>query len=189
VRLPSKEQEKGAALVEVGLVLPFLILLAIGLSEIGFLVLDFMAVSSSAREGARIGASAADYDSGTEDADDLILRGVEQAACSMPYGSLREVWVYEANASGGVANASSTLNRYVPGSGGLNCSSSGPTGLVCSNGCPWAPSSRSTQLGSLQNLGVRVDFRHNGITGLFPMPTVDWSERAIMRIQPNTKDF
>jgi hypothetical protein len=188
MRFRKRSGEEGAALVEVGLVLPFLILLAVGLSEIGFLVLDFMAVSSSAREGARIGASAGDYDIGSEDADDLILRGVEQAACSMPYGSLREVWIYEANASGGVANASTTLNRYVPGSGGLNCASSGTTGLVCSNGCPWAPSSRSTSMASLQNLAVRVDFRHQGITGLFPMPTIDWSERAIMRIQPNTKD-
>ncbi|MGH8948929.1 MAG: TadE/TadG family type IV pilus assembly protein, partial [Acidimicrobiia bacterium] len=48
----TPRREKGASLVEVGLVLPILILLAIGLSEIGFLIVDYLTVTNAAREGA-----------------------------------------------------------------------------------------------------------------------------------------
>jgi hypothetical protein len=37
-----RTRERGASLVEVSLVLPILLALAIGLSEIGFLVIDFI---------------------------------------------------------------------------------------------------------------------------------------------------
>ena len=47
----SRRKEQGASLVEVGLVLPILILLAIGLSEIGFLVVDYLTVTNAAGKG------------------------------------------------------------------------------------------------------------------------------------------
>ena len=28
---------------------------------------------------------------------------------------------------------------------------------------------------------------HNSITGIFPFPTVDWGETAVMQIEPDTK--
>ena len=57
----SHRNEKGASLVEASILLPLLILMAIGLSEIGFLVVDYLTVTNSAREGARTGAAAADF--------------------------------------------------------------------------------------------------------------------------------
>jgi hypothetical protein len=178
--------ERGSALVETGLVLPVLLLLALGLSEIGFLVADQLVVAGAAREGARVGAAAGNYDIGTQTADDLILRSVEQAVCGMPYGTVVKVGIYSGNASGGMVDPVNLLNEYIPGGGGLNCTSSGPTGLVCSNGCPWDPSTRSVTIGSLVDLGVKVDFQHNAVTGAVPLPTINWSERALMRIQPDT---
>ena len=38
-----------------------LLMLAIGLAEVGFLVTDQMAVANAAREGARVGAAAARF--------------------------------------------------------------------------------------------------------------------------------
>jgi len=180
----NRRRERGAALAEVSILLPFLILLGLGLTEIGFLVADHLAVASAAREGARIGAAAGNFDIGTQTADDIILRSVEQAACSMPFGSLTKVSVYAADTSGGVANPSTQLNEYVPGGGGLNCAPTGPTGMVCSNGCPWEPGTRSVTIGSLADLGVRVDFQHISVTGAIPLPTINWFETAVMRIQP-----
>ncbi|MEX2133033.1 MAG: TadE family protein, partial [Acidimicrobiia bacterium] len=56
-----KRSEKGASLVEASILLPMLILLAIGISENGYLDIDYLTVTNSAREGARTGAAAANY--------------------------------------------------------------------------------------------------------------------------------
>ena len=45
-------------LLETAIVIPMLLMLAIGLAEVGFLVIDQMAVANAAREGARVGAAA-----------------------------------------------------------------------------------------------------------------------------------
>ncbi len=168
------------------MVLPILILLAIGISEIGFLVIDYMTVTNSAREGARTGAAAADYNdivSGL-DADDLILESVEEAACNLRFGDLEEVTIYLADVNGDPVSGS--VNHYTPGGGGLQCGSSA-NGLTCDNGCPWAPASRDREPPGFDVLGVEVIFSHTGVTGLFPFPTVNWTERAIMQIEPDTR--
>jgi len=77
--------DRGASLVEVGLILPVLILLSIGLAEIGFLVVDYLTVTNAAREGARTGAAAADFPT----ADDLILQAIEEASCNLRFGELQ----------------------------------------------------------------------------------------------------
>ena len=53
--------ESGAALVELAIVFPIIFALAIGTVEIGFLAIDYLTVTNSAREGARTGAAAANY--------------------------------------------------------------------------------------------------------------------------------
>ncbi len=116
-------RESGASLVEVGLLLPLLILLAIGLSEIGFLVVDYMTVTNGAREGARTGAAAANYDIGSTDADDLILNAVEEAACNLSFGSLDSVTIYRADANGQIpVPPGNGVNVYV-NNGALICGS------------------------------------------------------------------
>ena len=180
--------DRGATLVEVGLLLPMLILLAIGLSEAGFLVIDYVTVTNAAREGARTGAAAADYVDTVlgVDADDLILEAVEQASCNLTFGDLKEVRIYLADDDGNELNPFSGVNVYEPGISGLDCTNSG-NGLSCSNGCPWAVTSRDRTPPDLDNLGVHLTFTHAGITGLFPFPTVDWTEAAVMQIEPDTR--
>jgi hypothetical protein len=39
----------------------------------------------------------------------------------------------------------------------------------------------------LDVLGVEVTFSHTSVTGLFPFPTVDWTETAVMQIEPDTR--
>jgi hypothetical protein len=34
---------------------------------------------------------------------------------------------------------------------------------------------------------VEVTFTHNSVTGIFPFPTVDWGEKAVMQIEPDTR--
>lgn len=179
-----KLRERGATLVEAAIVLPLLILLAVGLSEVGFLVIDYITVTNSAREGARTGAAAANFDDGTTTADDLILEAVEEAACNLDFSTLEEVTIYKADANGDPIAGS--INHFVPSLSGLQCDNPA-TGLVCDNGCPWAPSSRDRVPPTFDVLGVEVTFSHSDVTGLFPFPTTTWTERAIMQIEPDTR--
>ena len=177
--------EKGASLVEASILLPLLILMAIGLSEVGFLVVDYLTVSNSAREGARTGAAAANFnDIATgKDADDLILAAVEESACNLNFGDLEEVRIYKADAAG--APISGSVNVYEP-TAALACDNVA-TNLGCTNGCPWLPANRDRVPPTFDDLGVQITFSHTDITGIFPFPTVNWTESAVMQIEPDTR--
>ena len=172
--------ERGASLVEVGLILPLLILISIGLSEIGFLVVDYLTVTNAAREGARTGAAAANFPT----ADALILQAVEEASCNLRFGELEMVRVFKADAVGDPIVGS--INEYTPSGSGLACDSP-LIDLTCSNFCPWGAGSRDRVPPTLDVLGVEVTFSHTSVTGIFPFPTVDWTETAIMQIEPDTR--
>lgn len=175
--------DRGASMVEAGILIPVLILLAIGLSEVGFLVVDYLTVTNAAREGARTGAAAANFDDGTIDADDLILAAVEESACNLTFGDLVEVRIFKADANGDPTVGS--INEYSP-SGALACGSP-VTNLTCDNTCPWAASGRDRVPPTLDVLGVEVTFSHSDITGLFPFPDVNWTEIAVMQLEPDTR--
>ena len=181
--------ERGVTLLETAVVIPLLLMLAIGLAEVGFLVIDQMAVANAAREGARVGAAAARYDDGTIDADDLILRSVEQALCHLENGRAERVLIYPANADGGFANPA-MVNEYVlPPAASLNCTSTGSSSFVCVT-CPgpWAPATRDNVPPDLADVGVEIEYKHSPILGFFPFNGImDLSDRAVMRIEPDTR--
>ncbi|MGB7859036.1 MAG: TadE/TadG family type IV pilus assembly protein [Acidimicrobiia bacterium] len=181
-------RDRGASLVETAIVLPVILLLTLGMSEVAFLVVDYLTVTNSAREGARTGASAADYVDGVTgiDADDLILEAVEQAACNLHYSTLLTVKIYQADADGDPVDTTTVLNEYQPGVGGLDCSTSG-NGLTCTNGCPWAVATRNRALPTPDLLGVEIVFNHDAVIGFVPFPTTSWTEVAVMRLEPDTK--
>ncbi|MGA7281664.1 MAG: TadE family protein [Acidimicrobiia bacterium] len=178
-----ERSERGASLVEAAILIPMLLLLAIGLSEVGFLVVDYLTVTNAAREGARTGAAAANFDDGTIDADDLIINAVEESACNLTFGTLKEVRIFKADANGDPTAGS--INVYTPGGGGLFCDS--PTYNLTCTSCNWPPMSRDRVPPTLDDIGVEVTFTHNDVTGLFPFPTVDWTETAVMQIEPDTR--
>ncbi|MEX0698452.1 MAG: TadE/TadG family type IV pilus assembly protein [Acidimicrobiia bacterium] len=173
-------RDRGASLVEVGLILPLLILISIGLSEIGFLVVDYLTVTNAAREGARTGAAAANFPT----ADDLILQAVEEASCNLRFGELELVRVFKADAVGDPIVGS--INEYTPSGSGLACDSP-LIDLSCANLCPWVAANRDRVPPTLDVLGVELTFSHTSVTGIFPFPTVDWTETAEMQIEPDTR--
>ena len=185
MRFFRRRREEGASLVEVGILLPLLLLLAIGLSEVGFLVIDYITVTNAARSGARTGSAAAD----TAGADDIILDVVEEAACNLRFGNLETVTIYKAEPDGSIpVPPGSSVNVYDnPGPlSGLSCDISGTHGLVCSNGCPWIETTRVRIPPNFDTIGVEVTFSHNSVTGLFPFLAIDWTETAVMQVEPDT---
>ena len=175
-------KEKGASLVEVALVLPLLLTLAIGLAEIGFLVIDYVTVTNAARSGARTGAALA-KDVGT---DQAILNVVEEDLCNLGFGSAVVVRIFRANTDGSM---SSSQNNY-SSSGSLNCNNSTTHAFTCSaleGGCNWPESSRNNSPpNNFDRLGVRIEFTHDWVTNFLPLPNTDFIETAIMQLEPDT---
>ncbi len=179
--------DKGASLIEVGLVVPLLILLAIGLSEVGFLVIDFITVSNAARSGARTGAAAAD----SPTADTVILDVVEEAVCNLRYSNVESVTIYRAQADGSIPTLPSNEANVWVNNGplsSLKCDVAGSHGFsMGTNCCNWLSTTRDRIPPTFDTIGVQVEFSHSSVTGLFPFPTVNWSEAAVMQIEPDTK--
>jgi len=179
-------REEGASLVEVSLILPLLIILAIGLAEIGFLVIDYITVSNAARSGARTGSSAAN----ATDADDLILNVVEEAACNLRFGDLVSVTIYRPLADGskpmvGATPDFSLTNVYTP-SGPLRCRNDAHA--LNHDAGTWNSAGRNRVPPDFDTIGIEVVFSHTGVTGLFPFPTMEWTETAIMQLEPDLRN-
>lgn len=185
-----RRSEEGASLVEVGLVVPILILLSVGLAEIGFLVIDYITVTNAARSAARTGAAAASEPT----TDTPILNVVEQAACNLRYSNLETVTIYKAEPDGSIPGDptpdSDYVNKY-QNDGGLNdliCTDAGSHALTPGTPCcDWTPADRIGSLPAPDSIGVRLEFSHESVTGIFPFPTTTWTETATMRLEPDTR--
>lgn len=173
----KRAADKGATLMEAAMVLPVLIVLAIGLAETGFAVVDWLAVSNAAREGARVGAAA-----GNEaDADDFILSVVGQASCAIQGGELLRVRIYKVDDAGQLI--SPYVNTYEPAS--INCASQTSTWTTI--GLGWDPEGRNNEMGNLDRLAVEITFEHESVTGLLPFFGGTRVDTAIMRLEPDTR--
>lgn len=181
-----KSSESGASLVEVSVVLPLLILLAVGLAEVGFLVIDYITVTNAARSGARTGAAAAD----DPDADQAILEVVEEDICNLRFSDFTTVIirVYEAEDDGSVPDPPGSLVNEWTNSGALTCGSVGH-GFSCSGVCPgpWVSTTRDNTPPTFDQLGVEITYTHQSITGLMPWLDLTLTENAVMQVEPNTR--
>jgi hypothetical protein len=177
----KKGRERGATIVEAAIVMPMILLLAIGLSEVGFAVIDWLAVSNASREGARVGAAAGDYDEPGEDADDLIKSVVAQASCAIENGDLLSMRVFKSDVDGNTLDGDENL--YILDS--VNCVNG--TSSWTDDSVNWPPDSRKDSVDDLDILGVELTFDHTSITGFLPMFDATWNDTAIMRIEPDTR--
>lgn len=179
-----RHPERGATLVEVGIVLPMLIMLAVGLAEVGFLVIDYVTVTNAARSGARTGSTAA-KDPG---ADVEILEVVEEDICNLQFTEFDTItiWIYEPEADGSIPSPPGNFVNEYTNSGSLACGTPGH-GFSCSNGCPWDPTGRDNILPTVDELGVRIEYTHSSITGLMPWLDLTLDEIAVMQLEPNTR--
>jgi Flp pilus assembly protein TadG len=72
IRIKQKKPERGAALVELTIVLPFMLILLMGIIELGLLFYNQQVLTNSSREGARSGIARLDVNGdGTFDESDI----------------------------------------------------------------------------------------------------------------------
>ena len=194
----GKDREQGAALVEMAMVLPLLVLLVFGIVEFGLAFNKRLTVGNASQSAARVGSAIAN----NEYADISLLESLEQGLISLPNAGqdvVKLVHVYKANSAGNPVGGcpSTTCNEYTysynpSGCNWTPCPDPDPPVNFDVTGLNWNPEDRSATVGSLDVLGVRVYFSHTWITGGFPLGNITctggvtdcWQDTAIMRLEP-----
>lgn len=202
-RTGKHREQDGAALVEMAIVLPVLVLLVFGIIEFGIAFNKRLTIGNATQSAARVATAVAN----NEYADISALRTLEQGLISLPNNGrdvVKSVWIYKAAADGDPANAgmgdvcvtNPCVNVYSYYYDPLN-----PTACKWTP-CPdpdvggyslnWEPTDRHATVGDLDVLGVRVYFSHDWVTGAVPIldvscslpPAGCWADTAVMRLEP-----
>lgn len=187
---PRRRRERGAILVELSIVAPFLIMLvAMGL-ELGLVLRDHMTVASAARSGARVGSSAQT----TRLADYELLQAVGAGLGSVDPADVEAIVVFKPDASGHMPSTCRThsvngrCNRYTAVD--LSRPATDFTGVsTCLGSAPdkaWCPLDRIRDQASATGpdwLGVYLQIRHRTAVPAF-RGDVSVSDRTVMRLEP-----
>ena len=196
-------EQRGAALVEMAIALPLLILLVFGILEFGIAFRDRLTVSSGTQSAGRVAAALGSQD----DADIATLQAIEQSLGFLGDSSgdvVKHVQIWKSNGSGQPVTACSA-----PGAGGSNCNWYVYTPA---DPCKWTPCPAPPAVGSpsygggfipslrdvtldddgLTTIGVTVLFAHDWVTNVLPVSDVVcdefgdncWSDTALFRLEP-----
>jgi hypothetical protein len=175
--------ERGAAIVEMAILAPVLVLLVFGAIEMGLAFKDRHTVSSAANSAGRTGATAGQDDV----ADYAILQAVEAA-----FGSQvdPDVIVHVDIYSAGVDGSKGAYNRYTydgdPVCPWVPCPD--PANFE-GYGSPsnWAPDTRDTTLDGdgLDTLGIEIQYTHAWVTNILGLGPQTWTEDAQVRLEPD----
>jgi hypothetical protein len=179
----GRNKERGATLIEMAMIFPLMVLVLIGIIELGMAFKDYLAVSAASREGARIAALA-----GTNDqADCAVLVGIANLVSQGDLDRLDRIEIFHAEEGTGNQLAVNVAHLE-PANDQSVCSQ--PHGLtdgwrISPIGYP--PTSRQTTVGSsdLEIVGVRVIMTRSWLTGFPPFRgsfAVDGS--TITRLEP-----
>ena len=183
--------ERGAAMVEMAIVAPLMILLVFGILEYGLLFQEKLTIASAASSAARTGATM-----GTRaEADFAILQALEAGLYDQVDASvIIQADIFKANPITGAKTG--TLNRYTYIASNVGCKWSpcpDPSLGPVTYGLPSAwgdPAGRDTELdpggGGLDVLGVEITYHHSSVTSFIPGVERDFTERALVRLEPAT---
>lgn len=183
-RTRPNRRDKGATLVEMAMVLPILLLIIIGITEVGLYFKDYLTVTYSSREGARVAAFAGD----SIDADCQILIAVGEFLGQANLDKLDRVEIYIANQDGSQSGGNTNTARLKPGGDPTACTEpAAPSdGWLRTTNVP--ATSRYVTAGPsapLDIIGVRIVMDHQWITGFPPFSgQVEINETTIMRVEP-----
>jgi hypothetical protein len=196
-------EQRGAALVEMAIVLPLLVLLVFGILEFGLAFRDKLTVANGTQSAGRVAAALGTQD----DADIATLRAVEQSLGLLPNSGgaiIKHVQIWRSNGSGSPAAACGTV-----GAGGSACNwyeyrpatpcnwfpcPDPDNGSLPAYGGGYLPANRDVTLDSdgLDIVGVTVLYSHDWVTGVLPIPdlicttmgTNCWADSSLFRLEP-----
>ena len=175
--------DRGAVAVEAALIFPVLVLMLFGIIEFSLFLRDHVALSAAVRSGARTASAEPRMSTFSTDAAGAVLR----AGTGMPFSTVEEMWVYEANAGGYPTNGGSTSGTtgsftscttnclVFHYSGSSFTQSSGSWSHTLVNACPGDA--------GMTNVGVFIKANHRFVSGIFGN-TVDITDHAVLRFEP-----
>lgn len=177
-------RRRGQGLVEMAMVLPFLLVLTLGIVDVGVLIADRYNVLYSTREAARVGSANACFRD-----DNSVLQRVASGLRNKAVEDIGHIFVYQADASG----VFSSSNRYQEYSI-ITATINGFSYTTVTNGWPYTVRHNNTNYLASNKpgdwLGVMVRYTHHPITIIgqaFWGAAVSGSEKTVMRIEPPEK--
>jgi len=200
---------RGAALVEMAIVIPIFLGLLFVIVELGLAFRSKLIIDDGVQAAARVGAGVGNG----LDVDLYILDELLSQITALPnngVGVLSHVEVYKVNADGSPDTGELNTYFYVWTSTTTDCDwSPCPKGSTVNigskpewdlyaggySGWNWRPDERNVAMGSLDEIGVKAYFSHSFITGFLPIddplcddppgaPTNCWTEDTILRLEP-----
>jgi hypothetical protein len=193
----GRDGERGASLVEFAIVAPLLMLLLFGIIEFGFAFRAQLTAGNAVQQAGRVGAALGndlqtDYET---------LQALTQGFSKLPAGSVHQVMIFEAAADGTpkgggfAACPGAFCNVYTYDTTNPACTWS-PCPDIDNGGSlggGWTDLDRDVALPDLDDIGVRVMWAHDWITGgLIPVgdascsnpPSNCWTVDALFRMEP-----
>lgn len=174
-------QQRGAVMVEMAIVVPIFVLLAFGMLEFGLAFKDKLSMGHAVNQATRNATVL-----GTEPVADIeILQAFEAGlAGASSLNAVVHVDIFKADANGDPV----AWDRYVPD--GTTCGWTpcpDPDGAFAGYGVPsgYPPCSRDNALdGGVDTIGVQVRYNHDWVTGVLGFSAQTWYETARGRIEP-----
>ncbi len=184
--------ERGQSLVEMGFILPLLVLIVVGTLEFGFVFDHHLTLEYATREGARAGAALAHGGSGppgcagASDVDPRIVAAVQRVLTSpgspVVISNVSEIHIYNADVNGDPL--ATNVWRYAAGSGpvvdGL------PLNFVPFS-TAWAACTRNNSAVGTQSIGVSLTYTYDWQTPiqfLFGNAGLTMTDRTVMQLNP-----
>ncbi len=173
-----KSHEGGATIVEFAIVMPLLLLLMIGIMEVGVAFYDYLSVEQATLEGVRT----ASFTGRALDAD---CQTVNNIVASLPNGfldRLQRIEIYRADPSGNQIPGQTNTWQYNGGIDPYDCAASW---IIAET---WAATGRQTVAGPsapLDIIGVRLIMPRNWISNFPPfIGSYVVDEFSILRMEP-----
>ena len=162
---------------------PLIVLMVVGILELGVAFKDFLTVSAASREGARVAALAGSNDQ----ADCAVVIGIASLVTPTDLARVDRVEIYHAAEGTGAQGATNIARRNVANDPSVCSQPHGPNDGWTISPVAYPATSRQTEVGplNLDLIGVRVILNRTWITGFPPFRgpmTID--ETTITRVEP-----
>lgn len=182
-------RERGAVMVEMAIVVPVLMLLVMGMMEVGFRTTNTQAVVAASRSATRVVSS----DSNTRLADYDAMQALSGALADFDVSDIQRIIIFKPEADGSLpplcdtAAQSGLCNHY----SGADLSApitdfQGVAGSTCatsSRDTLWCPLDRiAEQFPSADWIGVRVEVMHHSVAPFLSDTTI--VDTTVMRLEP-----
>jgi len=166
------------------LVFPILLLIIIGITEVGLYFKDYLTITYASREGVRVAAFAGD----SIDADCQILVAVGEFLGNANLENLDRVEIYVAAQDGSQTLGQTNIARLKSGGDPTACNEPAEISDGWTRVTNMPATSRHVTAGPsapLDILGVRIISNHDWVTGFPPFRgQVNINETTIMRVEP-----